>query len=101
MGSYEIRLLIKNLDEKKFLTTEEVVKSLEKFLNIYNYVFIEKYLYGYNDNNMFLVQFVNSNIYCGINSNDITNTTLNFYIKDLKVVNVTKNEVKNITSVLF
>lgn len=101
MGSYEIRLLIKNLDEKKFLTTEEVVKSLEKFLNIYNYVIIEKYLYGYNDNNTFLVQFVNSNIYCGINSNDVTNTTLSFYIKDLKVVNVTKNEVKNITSVLF
>lgn len=101
MGSYEIRLLIKNLDEKKFLTTEEVVEFLEKFLNIYNYVFIEKYLYSYNDNNMFLVQFVNSNIYCGISSNDVTNTTLSFYIKDLKVVNVTKNEVKNITSVLF
>ena len=101
MGSYEIRLLLKNLKSKNFLTTEEVVKFLEKFLNIYNYVFIEKYLYSYNDNNMFLVQFVNNNIYCGISSNDITNTTLNFYIKDLKVINVTKNEVKNITSVLF
>lgn len=101
MGRYEIKLLLEKLENKDFLTTEEVVKFLEKFLIVYNYIFIEKYLYSYNDNNMFLVQFVNSNIYCGINSNDVTNTTLSFYIKDLKVINVTKNEVKNITSVLF
>lgn len=101
MGSYEIRLLIKNLKNEDFLTTKEVVKYLEKFLKIYNYIFIEKYLYSYNDNNMFLVQFVNNNNYCGMNSNEVTNTTLSFYIKDLKVVNVTKNEIKNITSVLF
>ena len=101
MGRYEIKLLLKKLENENFLTNKEVVEFLEKFLNIYNYVFIEKYLYSYNDNNMFLVQFVNNNIYCGISSNDVTNTTLNFYIKDLKVINVTKNEVKNITSVLF
>lgn len=101
MGSYEIRLLIKNLSEKDFLTTEEVVKFLEKFLNVYNYVFIKKYLYSYNDNNTFLVQFVNNNNYCAMNSTEVTSITLNFYIKDLKVINVTKNEVKTITSVLF
>lgn len=101
MGRYEIKLLLEKLENKDFLTTEEVVKFLEKFLNVYNYIFIEKYLYSYNDNNMFLVQFVNNNIYCGISSNDVTNTTLSFYIKDLKVINVTKNEVKSITNVLF
>jgi hypothetical protein len=101
MGSYEIRLLLKKLEKENFLTTEEVVKYLEKFLKIYNYIFIEKYLYSYNDNNMFLVQFVNNSNYCAMNSTEIKNTTLSFYIKDLKVVNVTKNEIKNITSVLF
>lgn len=101
MGRYEIKLLLEKLENKDFLTTEEVVKFLEKFLNVYNYIFIEKYLYSYNDNNMFLVQFVKNNIYCGISNNDVTNTTLSFYIKDLKIINVTKNEVKNITSVLF
>ena len=101
MGSYEIKLLLEKLENKDFLTTEEIVKSLEKFLNIYNYVFIEKYLYSYNDNNTFLVQFVNNNNYRGISSTEVINITLNFYIKDLKVINVTKNEVKNTTNVLF
>lgn len=101
MGSYEIRLLLKKLEKENFLTTEEVVKYLEKFLKICNYIFIEKYLYSYNDNNMFLVQFVNNSNYCAMNSTETKNITLSFYIKDLKVVNVTKNEIKNITSVLF
>lgn len=101
MGSYEMKLLLEKLENGNFLTTEEVVKFLEKFLNIYNYIFIEKYLYSYNDNNMFLVQFVNNSNYCAMNSTETKNITLSFYIKDLKVVNVTKNEVINKTSVLF
>lgn len=100
MGSYEIRLVLKELENKDFLTTEEVVNFLENFLKIYHYIIIEKYLYNYN-NNMLLVQFVNNNSYCAMNSTEVTNTTLNFYIKDLKVINVTKNEIINKTSVLF
>lgn len=100
MGNYEMKILLEKLKDKDFLTTEEVVKFLEKFLNIYNYVIIEKYLYS-NDYNTILVQFTKNSNYCAMNNTEITSITLNFYVKDLKVVNVTKNEVINKTSVLF
>ena len=100
MGSYEMKILLEKLKDKDFLTTEEVVNFLEKFLNIYNYVIIEKYLYS-NDYNTILVQFTKNSNYYAMNNTEITSITLNFYVKDLKVVNVTKNEVINKTSVLF
>ena len=100
MGSYEIKLLLKNLDKKNFLTTEEVVKFLENFLKICHYIIIEKYLYS-DDYNTILVQFVYNNTYCAMNNTEVTNTILNFYIKDLKIINITKNEVINKTSVLY
>ena len=100
MGSYEMKLLLEKLENGNFLTTEEVVNFLENFLKIYHYIIIEKYLYS-NDYNTILVQFTKNSNYCAMNNTEITSITLNFYIKDLKVVNVTKNKVINKTSVLF
>lgn len=101
MDRYEIKILLEKLENENFLTTEEVVKFLKKFFKIYNYEFIENYLYSYNDRNTFLIQFVKNSNYCVMNDNEITNITLNFYIKDLKIINVTKNEVTNKTSIIY
>ena len=101
MNRYEIKLLLEKLENGDFLTTEEVVKFIKKFLKIYNYEFIENYLYSYNDKNTFLLQFTKSNNYCCMSNNEITNTTLSFYIKDLKIINVTKNEITNKTSIIY